>query len=98
MFNTFYDNYIEYGHYVNHIPQNISSNKEIGKGHENENKSQQSKIKVLQQEIQNLKNKNKNLKVENNSQLKTLELPSVGHNRAILHQEITLPIIQHRSD
>ena len=37
---TFYDDYIEYKHYVKDIMQNISSNKEIGKSFENENESQ----------------------------------------------------------
>ena len=62
LFNTFYDDYIEYKHYVNDVIQNISFNKELGKSFENETKSQQSKIKLLQQEIQTLKNENKDLK------------------------------------
>ena len=31
LFNTFYDDYIEYKHYVNNVIQNISSKKELGK-------------------------------------------------------------------
>ena len=62
LFNTFYDDYIEYKHYVNDVIQNISFNKDLGKSFENETKSQQSKIKLLQQEIQTLKNENKDLK------------------------------------
>ena len=61
LFNTFYDDYIEYKHYVNDVIQNISSNKELVISFENETKSQQSKTKLLQQEIQTLKNENKGL-------------------------------------
>ena len=39
LFNTFYDDYIEYKHYVNDVIQNISFNKELGKSFENETKS-----------------------------------------------------------
>ena len=56
LFNTFYDDYIEYKRYVNDVIQNISFNKELRKSFENETKSQQSKIKLLQQDIQTLKN------------------------------------------
>ena len=56
LFNTFYDDYIEYKRYVNDVIQNISFNKELQKSFENETKSQQSKIKLLQQDIQTLKN------------------------------------------
>ena len=83
LFNTFYDDYIEYKHYVNDVIQNISFNKELGKSFENETKSQQSKIKLLQQEIQTLKNGNKDLRVENKSHLKIIELLSVGHDSDI---------------
>ena len=31
LFNTFYNDYIEYKHYINDVIQNISSNKELGK-------------------------------------------------------------------
>ena len=80
LFNTFYDDYIEYKHYVNDVIQNISSDKELGKSFEGETKSQQSKIKLLQQEIQTLKNKNKGLKEENKSHLKIIELLPAGHD------------------
>ena len=39
LLNTFYDDYIEYKHYVNDVMQNISFNKELGKNFENETKS-----------------------------------------------------------
>ena len=84
LFNTFYDDYIEYKHYVNDdVIQNISFNKELGKSVENETKSRQSKIKLLQQEIQTLKNENKDLKEENKSHLKIIELLSIGHDSDI---------------
>ena len=62
LFKTFYDDYIEYKHYVNDVIQNISSNKELGKSFLDEIKSEQSKTKLLQQEIQTLKNENEVLK------------------------------------
>ena len=80
LFNTFYDDYIEYKHYVNDGTQNISFNKELGKSFENETKSQQSNIKLLQQKIQTLKNENKDLKKENKFHLKIIELLSTGHD------------------
>ena len=80
LFNTFYDDYIEYKHYVNDVIQNISSNNELGKSFEIETKSQQSKMKLLQQEIQTLKNENKDLKEENKSHLKIIEFQSAGHD------------------
>ena len=80
LFNTFYDDYIEYKHYVNDVIENIRSNKELGKSFEDETKYQQSKIKLLQQEIQILKNENKDLKEENKSHLKIIELLSAGHD------------------
>ena len=83
LFNTFYDDYIEYKHYVNDVIQNISFNKELGKSFENETKSQQSKLKLLQKEIQILKNENKDLKEENKSHLKIIELLSAGHDSGI---------------
>ena len=83
LFNTFYDDYIEYKHYVNDVIQNISYNKELGKSFENETKSQQSKIKLSQQEIQTLKNESKGLKEENKSHLKIIELLSADHDSDI---------------
>ena len=83
LFNTFYDDYIEYKHYVNDVIQNISFNKELGESFENETKSQQSKIKPLQQEIQTLKNENKGLKEEKKSHLKIIGLLSAGHDSDI---------------
>ena len=74
LFNTFYDDYIEYKHYVNDVIQNNSSTR---------NKSQQSKIKLLQQESQTLKNENKDLKEENKYHLKIIELLSAGHDSDI---------------
>ena len=94
LFNTFYDDYIEYKHYVNDVMQNISSNKELGKSFENDTKTQQSKIKLLQQEIQTLKNEKKDLKEENKYHLKIIELLSAGHDTASL-KEIMVTIIQH---
>ena len=83
LFNTFYDDYIEYKYYVNDIIQNISFNKELGKSFENETKSQQNKIKLLQKEIQTLKIENKDLKEENKSHLKIIELLSADHDSDI---------------
>ena len=83
LFNTFYDDYIECKHYVNHIIQNISSNKEFGNSFENETKPQQSKIKLLQQEIQTLKYESKNLKEEKKYHLKIIEVLSGGHDSNI---------------
>ena len=80
LFNTFYDDYIEYEHYINDAIQNVSSTKELGKSFENETKSQQSKTKLLQQKIQTLKNESKDLKEEKKSHLKIIELLSGGHN------------------
>ena len=80
LFNTFYDDYIEYKHYVNDVIQNISSNKELGNSFKDETKSQQSKTKLLPQETQTLKNENKDLKEENKSHLKIIELLSAGHD------------------
>ena len=80
LFNTFYDDYIEYKHYVNDVIQNISSNKELGNSFKDETKSQQSKTKQLPQETQTLKNENKDLKEENKSHLKIIELLSAGHD------------------
>ena len=50
LFNIFYDDYIEYKHYVNDVIQYISSNKKLRESFEYETKSQQSKLKLLQQE------------------------------------------------
>ena len=83
LFNTFYDDYIEYKQYVNDVIENIRSNKELGKSFEDETKYQQSKIKLLQQEIQILKNENKDLKEENKSHLKIIELLSAGHDSVV---------------
>ena len=77
MFNTFYDDYIEYKHYINDILTSIRPNDEMNS--QNKIDTQEHKIKMLQSELENLKKENKSLIEENKSKLKIIEILS-GHN------------------
>ena len=81
MFDTFYNIYIKYKHYVNDILSAISHNDEINS--QNKINNQEHKIRLLELELENLKNENTKLKEDNKSQLKIVELLSRNEGKNI---------------
>ena len=64
LFNIFYDNYIEYKHYINDILENFKVNGNILSQFKKTNdleKSYQSKIKSLEENVEKLKTENERL-------------------------------------
>ena len=76
MFDTLYDDYIEYKHYINDILNTISTSNIHKKD-----------INKLENEIEYLKTENKILKENNKSQLKIIELLSLENEKSTKRQD-----------
>ena len=73
MFDTFYEGYLEFKHYMNDIIKTITPSSEMVTNLSNDNVSLQTKIKSFEEEIKGLKNENSNLKGDIKTQLKVIE-------------------------
>ena len=73
IFDTFYEDYLEFKHYVNDIIETITPSSDLIKNLSNENVSKQKKIEMLQEEIKLLRNENISLKEDIKTQMKAIE-------------------------
>ena len=74
VFNTFYEDYVEFKHYINDIMKPITPNSELLTSLSDENNFEKMKIKSLEEEIKNLKNENTTLRENILTQLKLLKI------------------------
>ena len=81
IFDTFYEAYLEFKHYVNDIIETITPSSDLIKNLSNENVSKQKKIEMLQEEIKLLRNENISLKEDIKTQIKAIENLSDYHKR-----------------
>ena len=76
---TFYEDYLEFEHYVNDIIETIMPSSDLIKNLSNENVSKQKKIEMLQEEIKLLRNENISLKEDIKTHMKAIENLSDYH-------------------
>ena len=57
VFNTFYEDYVEFKHYVNDIMKSVTQNSELLTSLSDENNFEKTKIKSLEEEIKSLRMK-----------------------------------------
>ena len=81
VFNTFYEDYVEFKHYVNDIMKSVTPNSELLTSLSDENDLEKMKIKSLEKEIKNLKNQNTPLRENILTQLKVTENLSGNNDR-----------------
>ena len=81
VFNTFYEDYVEFKHYVNDIMKSVTPNSELLTSLSDENNLEKMKIKWLEKEIKNLKNQNTPLRENILTQLKVTENLSGNNDR-----------------
>ena len=62
VFNTFYEDYVKFKHYVNVIMKSVTPNSELLTSLSDENNCEKMKFKSLEEEIKNLKNENTTLR------------------------------------
>ena len=74
VFNTFYEDYVEFKHSENDIMKSVTPNSELLTNLSDENNSEKMKIKSLEEEIKNLKNENTTLRENILTQLKLLKI------------------------
>ena len=77
IFNTFYEDCVEFNHYVNEIIKSVSPNSELLTRLSNGNNSQKTKIKSLEKEMKNVKNENITLGENILTQRKIVEIYQV---------------------
>ena len=77
IFNTFYEDCVEFNHYVNEIIKSVSPNSELLTRLSNGNNSQKTKIKSLEKEMKNVKNENITLGENILTQRKIIEIYQV---------------------
>ena len=77
IFNTSYEDYVEFNHYVNEIIKSVSPNSELLTRLSNGNNSQKTKIKSLEKEMKNVKNENITLGENILTQRKIIEIYQV---------------------
>ena len=81
VFDTFYEDYLEFKYYVSDIIKAGTSSFELVTNLSNDNVSLRAKIKSLEKEIKSLENENGNLKADTKTQLKVIENLSRFENR-----------------
>ena len=81
IFDTFYEDYVEFKHYGNDVIETITPSSDLIKNLFNENVSKQKKIEMLQEEIKLLRNENISLKEDIKTQMKAIENLSDYHKR-----------------
>ena len=81
VFNTFYEDYVEFKHYVNDIMKSVTPNSELLTSLSDENNCEKMKIKSLEEEIKNLKSENTTLRENIMTQLKNIENLSGNNDR-----------------
>ena len=79
IFDTFYEDYLEFKHYVNDIIETITPSSDLIKNLSNENVSKQKKTEMLQEEIKLLRNETISLKEDIKTQMKAIENLSDYH-------------------
>ena len=94
VFNTFYEDYVEFKHYVNDIMKLVISNSELLASLSDENNFEKKKIKSLEDEIKKLKNENTTLRENILTQLKIIENLSGNNDRSTTNTPIIYKIIQ----
>ena len=77
IFNTFYEDCVEFNHYVNEIIKSVSPNSELLTRLSDGNNSQKTKIKSLEKEMKNVKNENITLGENILTQRKIIEIYQV---------------------
>ena len=77
IFNTSYEDYVEFNHYVNEIIKSVSPNSELLTRLSDGNNSQKTKIKSLEKEMKNVKNENITLGENILTQRKIIEIYQV---------------------
>ena len=81
VFNTFYEDYVEFKHYVNDIMKSVTPNSELLTSLSDENNFEKTKIKSLEEELKKLKNENATLTENILTQLKIVENLSGNNDR-----------------
>ena len=84
VFNTFYEDYVEFKHYVNYTVKLVTPKTSLS----NENNFEKIKIKSLEEEIKKFKNENITLKESILTQLKIIENLSGNKNRSTTNTPI----------
>ena len=82
VFNTFYEDYVEFKHYVNDTMKSVTSNSELLTSLSDKNNWEKMKIKSLEEDIKNLKNENTTLRGYILTQLKIIENLSGNSDRS----------------
>ena len=82
VFNTFYEDYVEFKHYVNDSMKSVTPNSELLTSLSDENNFEKMKIKSLEEKIKNLKNENTTARENILTQLKIIENLSSNNNRS----------------
>ena len=80
VFDTFYEDYLEFKHYMNDIIKSITPGNELVTNLSDDNASLQSKIDSLERVIESLRSKNRNLKDDIKTYLNIIENLSKSNN------------------
>ena len=78
----FYEDYVEFKHYVNDTMKSVTSNSELLTSLSDKNNWEKMKIKSLEEDIKNLKNENTTLRGYILTQLKIIENLSGNNDRS----------------
>ena len=78
----FYEDYVEFKHYVNDTMKSVTSNSELLTSLSDKNNWEKMKIKSLEEDIKNLKNENTTLRGYILTQLKIIENLSGNSDRS----------------
>ena len=81
IFNTFYEDYVEFNHYINDIMKSVTLNSELLTSLSDENNFEKTKIKLLEEEIKKFKNESTTLTENILTQLKIIENLSGNNDR-----------------
>ena len=80
VFDTFYEDYLEFKHYMNDIIKSITPGNELVTNLSDDNASLQSKIDSLERVIESLRSENRNLKEDTKTYLNIIENLSKSNN------------------